>query len=183
MSFKVDHPQLAKLRQLHRDVRRRVPNAREGLGEIGLYTPTRVSRLVPGEYWCSPRNAGRFAWTGGDGHHYSLLVIDGKITEESPVILSRPDFSDYKGTMIVGENLYDFLCLGMWTGYFNLLYDGFDDGAHARGPYDTELSEVQTAVLREMTNAFDLRPWVADDGAKLKGLQSIRKSLALPNRL
>jgi hypothetical protein len=156
-----------------------------GLGHIGLFMAPRRGRILkPSEYWCSPINAGTFASTGGDGHHYSLLAIYGQIRDDSPVLLSRPDYSDMTCNLVAGETLHDFLCLGMLTGYFNFLYDGFNDDEHAGDDFASSLyqvdglppehNEISREMLRRLASEFKLKPWQADGGARFKRIQGLR---------
>jgi hypothetical protein len=70
-------------------------------------TPMRDRRRVLGDdelvfppnpdygYEATPRNALTFGAMGVDGVHYAILKIDGKVTDESPVIQIGPmDFSE-----------------------------------------------------------------------------------------
>jgi hypothetical protein len=53
------------------------------------------------------------------------LALDGSIRERSPVVITIP--AAFPGqNLIVGESLFDFLCLGTYRGYFcpgELAYD------------------------------------------------------------
>jgi hypothetical protein len=62
----------------------------------------------------TPKDANPFACTGGEGVHYSLLP-DGKVVMTVPANFQHTNF-------IVGNNLYEFLCLGYNVGYFVLEY-------------------------------------------------------------
>ena len=88
---------------------------------IGLLLHDRLDRAG---YTCTPANAMTFASTGGDGVHFSLLDVGDGIGEDSPVVMTVPMASE--PNRIAGENLRDFLSLGIRTGYFtleNLAYD------------------------------------------------------------
>ena len=54
-------------------------------------------------YFCTPVNSSTFASTGGDGVHFSLVHINGKATDDSPVVMTCP--MGVKFNMIVGSNL------------------------------------------------------------------------------
>jgi hypothetical protein len=71
------------------------------------------------EYESTPTNSLTFANTGGDGVHYSLIILKNKISTDSPVVMTVP-MNYGSENMIVGENLYEFLSLGCQTGYFFL---------------------------------------------------------------
>lgn len=58
----------------------------------GTFEPVGLILFAPprnGGYWCTPVNALSFATTGGDGVHYSLLAVEGRVTDFSPVIIDR----------------------------------------------------------------------------------------------
>lgn len=65
--------------------------------------------------WCTPLNCRTFAGTGGDGHHFSFLVIDGEISESSPIVATAPDYCGR--STVVAESLGQFLRLGCVYGY------------------------------------------------------------------
>lgn len=106
----VDHPLLEKLRQL--DLR----TGDSGfLGDIGLYI-NHENR--PGRCEVSPSDAIVFAETGGDGDHFSLIAINGTVTESSPVVLTWPPEGE---NIAVAPDLKTFLSVGLHCGYFNYL--------------------------------------------------------------
>ena len=51
--------------------------------------------------------------------HFSFVVEDGKVTENSPIVVTVPESYDCPN-FIAGESLFDFLCLGYQRGYFAL---------------------------------------------------------------
>jgi hypothetical protein len=109
-------------------------------------------------YWTDPENSAEFIHTGGDGHHFSLLVVDNAVREDSPILLCCPD--DYQRPVaVVGENLYDFLCFGMHCAYFNILgvLDYPDD--RAGDWYGDEVCDEQRRILQLLRDEFDLKPW------------------------
>lgn len=77
-------------------------------------------------YDCTPLNTRLFATTGGDGVHFSLLVLSASV---QPVIMTVP--MNFGQTMesyncILAENLEEFLSLGYFKGWFpleQLFYD------------------------------------------------------------
>jgi hypothetical protein len=132
---------------------------------------------------CTPLNCRTFASTGGDGAHFSLLVLDGAITEESPVVVTMPD--SFGPSLIVAESLYDFLCLGCEKGYFPL--GGLAGDAHEllaeycastdKIGYVTD--EYQFQTLRLLRERFGLRPWTKPN--RFDVLQErYRETLAYP---
>lgn len=65
---------------------------------------------------CTPLNCRTFAGTGGDGHHFSFLVIDGAITESSPIVATAPDCYG-NPSAVIADSLRQFLSLGCINGY------------------------------------------------------------------
>jgi hypothetical protein len=113
----IDHPLWNRLRELDKVAAKRFPTDFDrGFGSLGLIL---YSRPQHGGYWCTPTNTLAFAGTGGEGVHFSFLVEGGKVTEESPVVITSPSEFD-QPNQIGGESLFDFLCLGYHRGYFAL---------------------------------------------------------------
>lgn len=106
-----------------------------------------------GGYWCSPRNSLEFASTGGDGNHFSFMIIDGQVSDASPVTMTYP--AGGVPNVIVGKNLHEFLCLGVETGYFVLENISLK---RELAP-DPDMSDRQRSLLRRLAKRFDLRPW------------------------
>ncbi len=74
-------PTLQKLWVIDKHIRENIPlRGDKGVGAVGL-----ILQRPPeyGSYWNSPKNAITFAHTGGEGDHYSLLIRDGVIDEDS----------------------------------------------------------------------------------------------------
>lgn len=170
----LDLPLLNDLHRLSHEAKRRFPNPRnEGFGRIGLYLET---ELAPGGYWCSPKNAVVFASTGGDGDHYSLLIRENRIDERSPVLLTY----SVEGTQqVVGENLFDFLCLGMHGGYFQV-NSVFSQSPPANGPehwFCEHVDEHERMLLSYLASELKLRPWT--DRGKYRRLQEEFLSLVV----
>jgi hypothetical protein len=113
----IDHPLWDRLCELDQIAKERFPSRFDpGFGVLGLILSSPPS---PGGYFCTPRNSLSFAWTGGDGVHLSFLVQDGRITEQSPIVITCASAID-DHNLIGGESLFDFLCLGYHRGYFAL---------------------------------------------------------------
>jgi hypothetical protein len=111
----VDLPLLDTLRQLAAEAARLLPSIYDsGFGLLGLLLEERLDQW---RYYCTPLNCRTFAATGGDGTHFSLLVRDARINDQSPVVMTVPPVAE---NFIVGESLFDFLCLGYYRGYFGL---------------------------------------------------------------
>lgn len=135
----IDHPLWDRLRTLNKVAARRfTAEFDKGLGSIGLILNSQPQH---GGYWCTPINSVAFAGTGGDGVHFSFLVQDGKVTEKSPIVMTVPEPSDTPNS-IVGEDLFDFLCLGYHRGYFAL----------ATLPSDTGFAAYQSAEWQPKEN-------------------------------
>src|SRR5215469_3878526 len=58
---------------------------------IDLHRPP----LHNGGYRCTPANSVKFAQTGGDGCHFSFLVVDTEWTTASPVVMTCPSIGSY----------------------------------------------------------------------------------------
>ena len=156
---KLNLPLLERLHEVDREVDRLFPpeilNYR-GLDRVGLILPT---TLEPGNYeYCSPKNGLVFASTGGDGDHYSLLVHDGVVDDKSPVVMTWP--SEACNT-VVGESLYDFLCHGLYSGYFQLSF-GIDEPLTVESggmKFCAHVEAQQAAILAHLAKTLDLKPW------------------------
>ena len=62
-------------------------------------------------YWCTPKNAVIFGWTGVDGIHYTILKIEDDIREDSPILRVSPtDFEE--PFSLLGRTFVDFLAIG-----------------------------------------------------------------------
>lgn len=152
--------------------------AHKGEPEIETLDDMGLRLLRPLETWdydFTPLNCSTFATTVGDGVHFSFLHIDGKVTEESPVVMTVPMMPD-EPNRIVGANLHEFLSLGCVIGYFfleQLVYD-FDETlgylfhhdkfvAHCYAeeptPEDLRDLETQKRLLDLLRQEFDLAPW------------------------
>jgi hypothetical protein len=180
------HPTLEKLRRLNREAVQRFPAAFPaglGLGDLGLILCRELEHRY---YRCTPLNCWTFAHTGGDGVHFSLLARDGAIHEDSAVILTVPTaflLDDPHRSLVVGEDLFDFLCLGVYRGYFcleELAYHRELALLACTDPswqpsedwhYDVGfgVSEHQGQLLALLGNRFGLRPW--PDSDRFKDLQ------------
>ena len=113
--------------------------------------------LEHGGYRCSPLGSVAFASTGGDGVHFSLLDVGAGITDESPVVMTVPmALSEPNPNWIVGENLRDFLTLGIGGGFFTLEQLADDD------EYIDELESLVgtagNAALAALAEHFGLDP-------------------------
>ncbi len=130
--IEIDHPPLRRLADIHKTLRQRrgVRGNSPGLERIGLCLLADLFRQawVPQEQpveerdGCTPINTLTFAVTGGEDTHFCLLLVQGRVTEASPVVLTVPHSGGdaQESNFIVGENLIDFLCLGYYRGFFSL---------------------------------------------------------------
>jgi len=163
-----NHPLLDKLRRLDREARRRFPAPfplDAGLGALGMI---RYRGLRHRNYPCTPLNCWTFAPTGGDGVHFSLLALDRSVNERSPVVMTSPTVF-HAPNLIVGESLFDFLCLGTHRGYFSLMglaYGGErEQTLRACTDPSSQLSDEpewdahKQRLLALLVKRFGLRPW------------------------
>jgi hypothetical protein len=114
---RVNHPLFERLRQLDKEAARRFPGRFDpGLGSLGLILD---QKLDQSRYsFCTPLNCQTFAHTGGEGVHFSFRLQDGMVRESSPAVVTIPAMGGQN--FVVGENLFDFLCLGVHRGFFAL---------------------------------------------------------------
>jgi hypothetical protein len=128
--------------------------------EVGLRLeiPTK-----PWEYYCTPTNVKTFASTGSDGVHYSFLELGSLL--ESPVVMTVPaNYENPNLNVIVGENLYEFLCLGSKASYIVLEWLSDDNGQLdylKSADYADFLSDEQIYLLDVLSGEFSLHPWSA----------------------
>jgi hypothetical protein len=171
--IRVDHPLLDELRALNHEIYQTMTTeyGPASLGDVGLRLD---SELDASRYdsW-TPINCRTFASTGGGGTHFSLLVQGGAITSDSPVVMTIPSAGD--GSQIVGENLFDFLCLGCRRGYYSMemLSASYPDQLvnvyanphwmpkEGTGPGD--LNGYYPKILGFLQRRLGLSPWPAPD--------------------
>jgi hypothetical protein len=144
---------------------------------IYLYRPP----LLTGGYWCTPANSVEFAYTGGEGCHFSFLLSGRELKEPCPVVMTCPGAGSCRNNVIVGEDLMEFLCLGLRTGYFVLenLANSAED-FDAQHPFVSEFLErkrlapwvkpEQAAIVKQMSKRFGLLP-LEKSGSRLAELQ------------
>jgi hypothetical protein len=184
--LRIAHPLLDLLRSLDQEIARRFPSQNDaGLGYIGLIlTPT----LRNGGYHCTPENSLSFAHTGGEGVHFSLVSEANEITENSPIVVTIPQAFDHPN-FIVGETLYDFLCFGIYRGFFALEQLGYNldeafsvyadpswlpsEHRHFRVGYGVD--ERQRDILNLLIERLRLVPW-QEPRAKFDRLQETHLS-------
>jgi hypothetical protein len=178
-----DHPLLDRLHEIDSELAERFPNKNNypGLSELGLIfsDPIDSSRYD----WCTPHNCRTFAHTGGDGIHFSFLIVDGAITDQSPVVVTDP--SACGESAILGETLREFMCLGVYQGYgaISEVGGGLDVLlAKYLNPPDPGSScpdERMRKMLEFLRDRLDLHPWTDRD--RIRVLQEkYKKLLKLP---
>lgn len=121
-----DLPLLARLYDLNAEIAIKFPSrADPGIGQMGLLLNHRFER---GGYWCTPINSLSFGSTGGDGAHFSFLILNNEITDNTPVIISVPDNfgCPENANVVLSRNFVDFVRLGLHCGYFSMAQFAFD---------------------------------------------------------
>lgn len=150
------------------------------------FLPIGLILLTPPEnygYWCTPTNSLTFAGTGGDGVHYGLLAENGQFTDSSPVVMTVPMCNT--PNMVLGANLLEFLALGCRFGYFSLeqlIYEPEETLQELEQfTVDEEMGADECALLRLLTEEFQLSPW-PNPRQRLAELQAMfLSSLQLPH--
>lgn len=125
----------------------------------------------------SPGNSRPFAHTGGEGVRFSFLNLPDLSPEEGPVVMTRPGCFHEPNTL-VGESLFEFLCLGCRCGYRLLEYlgEGLDvsrrlyDLMVEDDPGAEDLARYQQDVLDYLVERLNLEPW-ADVPSRLAELE------------
>lgn len=118
--------------------------------------------IKPVGYYCTPLNVKTFAGTGCDGVHYSFLEMSDRPLSDSPVIMTVPANYHEQQNVVIGENLYDFLCLGCRAGYSVLEEFSWSNGQLEplrSKSYADHLDRQQIDLLEILTQEFSLEPW------------------------
>jgi hypothetical protein len=141
---------------------------------IGLILARPLKKM---QYESTPINSSAFAHTGGDGVHFSFLHLDGKPSESSPIVMTVPMQSAGKENLIVGENLFEFLCLGERIGYFRLEQLVYDEsrtiewisnpailyeleyGKRLSNPSRVDSYNKEKYLLKILRDEFGLKSW------------------------
>jgi hypothetical protein len=171
----IDLPLLDELRAIDKEVQAKfigMHNRPATLECIGLILD---AELDASRYdHITPLNCRTFAYTGGDGAHFSLLVLEGTISKRSPVVLTSGAPS-----MVLAESLVDFLNLGCQKGYFALGNLSAEEdltwkeyiGPDGESPISEFLSaDYQYHVLAYLRDRLGLRPWT--DWRRMRDIQS-----------
>lgn len=136
------------------------------LDPIGLNLHEELGNI---DYFCTPLNTVTFASTGGDGVHFGLLSEED--SSAAPVVMTVPcaDSNAKKCNLVLGESLFEFLCLGVNRGFFSLeqlAYDRektiklYSSRLFLKDEYDAQEQELLNALKTE----FGLQPWPEIDG-------------------
>ena len=126
-------------------------------GDVGLFLERELKHY---EYDLTPLNSVAFASTGGDGVHYNFLYLNDEVSEPAPIVMTVPCSWDDRANVIVGENLYEFLCLGCQFGYFSLeqlVYQPEETLTFLQ--YPQPVSELEQPLLALLTTELSLKPW------------------------
>jgi len=174
---------LSQLRRADKEAARLFPGTEPnrldpGFGAVGLFLSR---KLAPNYYeWCTPKNCWMFAGTCGDGVHFSLLEQNGKVHDDSPVVVTQP--ANMGQSWIVGENLYDFLSFGASRVFqaFEVIDPTWRPTAAWRKLWLPREDEQQ--IIDFLIDRFHLKPWA--DRKRFRILQeSFLKELDLPNEV
>ncbi len=125
--IRIELPAFKQLLSLDKEIKQRFPkDYGSGLAELGLILE-KPSDWKNGGHWCTPLNTLSFGNTGTDGEHFSFLVLNSKITAQSPVIVTIPDGTDVdmSANVMLAKNFTNFLRLGLHHGFSSLVDLGF----------------------------------------------------------
>jgi hypothetical protein len=165
------------------------------LSSIGLFVhPVPEKNYSPG---C--QNLWTFASTGGDSVTYNYLLKEPIVDPTAPVLMNVPRAYPAR-RVVVGSDLYDFLCLGCEIGYFYIeqyvynskkfvqMYENpeatwneLEEEAQSFNADmcldadDSDSCSKQRELLARLSKHFNLHPW-KNIATKLKELQRLRKS-------
>ncbi len=140
-------------------------------------TFTRLEDLRNGGYYCTPTNSLAFAWTGGDGEHFSFLVDEDGVSARSPILFTAPMNYGNRITdtnVVVAENFLKFVRLWLRFGSSalgNLLLvreQALEIYTRAENPsYSTDLAlssyvpdHQRQEILDFALNALGLQPYI-----------------------
>lgn len=169
-------PLLTRLGAIERECRRRrkLDRLAPYLDDVGLL----MNQVLDESRYnhTTPLNVRTFAHTGGDGVHFGLMVRDGAVSEESPVVVVDPNEDGY---VIVGENLQEFLDFGYHTGYFCfqslVSHVDRDDmlrtlliGPAACDDFENDFGHTRL-MMQRLRAEFHLKPWT--DVMRFQALQ------------
>lgn len=152
--------ELTDLRRVHILASQRFPHEYldEGLGAIGLFLHDPPKNAG---YRSTPANSVTFASIGVDGIHFGSITDGDVIDPMSPVVITIP-MAFEAPNYIVGQSLYDFLCLGCRHGYSNLgnLHLNFEATIdYYQNPPNDFYDERSSDILQSMTDELSLASW------------------------
>ncbi len=158
----------------HKTLNQLLGIATKETGEYGNYSFEPVGLIllpthVPNDDFCTLPNTMPFAETGTDGVHFRFLAIDGKYTDDSPIIMTTPNCGNDLPNIVVGENLIEFLALGCKAGYYLLdQLTATDAPIYSRNSllkelelqkFDPEFESEERELLLSISATFNLKPW------------------------
>lgn len=119
-------------------------------------------------YWCTPINSLTFANTGGEGVHFSFLSTEPD--NNTPIVMTVPMIGK---NIILGENLSEFLALGLKFSYGSLeqLAYSYEETIAdiQKNEYDVDSTKGERQLLKSISDKFKLETWV-DIKERLKEL-------------
>ncbi|HKV13234.1 MAG TPA: hypothetical protein VJ725_34155 [Thermoanaerobaculia bacterium] len=130
----------------------------------------------------APRNSIAFAEVGVDYVHFNLISWRGRVSDDSAVVLtfSGGDEPASEQNLLVGQSLYEFLCLGARAGFAPLgdLPYHWDKAIEEleNDPVLDEAGKDEREVLRIYREELQLKPWPRVR-ERLEELQRLRKTL------
>ena len=125
----------------------------EAMDLLGLFL---APDLKPSGYEATPACCRVFAWTGGDGVHFSFADLGETGT---PVVMTVPMNFDAEN-MVIGSDFQDFLALGLRTGYFVLEQLTYEpEVAVAELMRGISQPRAVRAALEDIRKTFGLVPW------------------------
>ncbi len=165
-------PLLAKFQALAKRADKQFRGTLRGFDNIGLIVADGAP-CSSGGYYCSPLNSKCFAFTGGEGVHFSFLAEKQDVHfDELPVIVTIP-MAFGNPNFIAGESLREFLSLGIYRGYFGLEQLGYQlqktldvysnpewkAEAHSEFWVGFGVSELKAKVLTFLRTELQLDQW------------------------
>lgn len=152
--------ELADLLRVHVLTSQRFPHEYldEGLGAIGLFLHDPPKNAG---YRSTPSNSITFASIGVDGIHFGSVTDGDVIDPMAPVVITIP-MAFEAPNFIVGQTLYDFLCLGCRHGYANLgnVHLSFDSTIeYYQNPPDDFYDQRSPDILQSLSDELSLASW------------------------
>lgn len=126
----------------------------------------------PGTFEKSPRNGDCFATSGGEGVHFSLLMVPARPPEKWPVVMTVPRAVE-RPNVIVGAEFREFLALGAKSGFTVLGRLAHDEkaGLNAILKGLTKSEDTRPELRAAIVDRFGLKPWT-HVGERLKALDT-----------